>query len=106
MQGVTKKSLTKKKTKALVETSEPSPMTPPIPSLNVIDEPVSSNSIPKPKPPVSKLGFPRSQVYVEIITKKRKSGKMDGSSTVEKESKQKGAVGFLISSSGFGLNDL
>ena len=30
---------------------------------------------------------------------------MDGSSTVEKESKQQGAVGFIILSLGFGLND-
>jgi hypothetical protein len=104
-QDVTKKSLTKGKTKALAETSELTPGIPPILRLSAAAEPVSSSSIPKPKPPVSKSGFPRSQVYVEIITKKGKTGKVGSSSTVEKESKLQGAVRFLTLSPGLGLND-
>jgi len=67
----------------------PTPTAPPVSRQNVADESVPTT---KPKPPVSRSGLPRQEVYVEIITKKRKTGKMDGSSTVEKETEQQGAV--------------
>jgi hypothetical protein len=104
-QKATKMPSTKKRTKTLAEASEPTPRTSSIALPIATDEPIPSSSIPKPKPPVSKSGFPRSQVYVEIIKKKRKTGRMDGPSTVEKGSKQQGAVGFIILSPGFRLND-
>lgn len=104
-QEVAKRPSTKQKVKTLAGTSESIPRTPPVPRPNTINEPVASASSQKPKPPVSKSGLPRPQVYVEIITKKRMTGKIDVSSTGEKEAKQQGAVGFLIPLPGFGLND-
>jgi len=102
---VTKKSLAKRKTKTPAEPPEPTPATLPVPRTNVADEPVSFSTATKPKPPVSKSGLTRPQVYVEIITKKGKTGKADGLSTVEKETKQQGAVCFLILLPVLGLNE-
>lgn len=91
---VTKKPPAKKKTKTPVASLEPTPATPPVPRQKVVDEYVPSGSITKQKPPVSKSGLPRPEVYVEIITKKRKTGETDGSNVAEKETKQQGAVCF------------
>ncbi|KAF9653914.1 hypothetical protein BDM02DRAFT_3182353 [Thelephora ganbajun] len=82
----------KKKSKAPAEPSEPTSIALPVPLSNVVEGPVSSSVTAKPKPSVSKSGLTRPQVYVEIITKKRKTGKTDGSSTAEKESKQQGPL--------------
>ena len=104
-QEITKKSSAREDSKALAEPPEPTPSTSPVSRPTGVDEPVPSSATAKPKPPVSKSGFPRQQVYVEIITKKRKTGKADGSSAVEKEPEQQGAVGFLVSLPGLGLNE-
>ena len=91
---VTKKPPAKKRLKAPKEPSELAPTNPPVPRSNVADELVLSSTTTKPKLPVSKSGLPRPQVYVEIITKKRKTGKMGSPSAVEKETKQQGAGRF------------
>ena len=99
---VPKKTPAKRKAKALVESSKSTPVIP-VPHPNGVDEPVSSST--KPKPPVSKSRLPEHRAYVQIITKKRKTGQTDGSSTVEKETKQQGAVCFLVSPPVPGLNE-
>lgn len=98
MAKATKKPPAKRKAKTPGEPSGPASANPPVPRPNVVDELVLPSATTKPKPPVSKSGLPRPQVYVEIVTKKRKTGKTDGPGTVEKETKPQGAVCFPISS--------
>lgn len=90
----TKKPPAKRKAKTPAEPSGPAPADPPVPRPNVVDEPGLPSATTKPKPPVSKSGLPRPQVYVEIVTKKRKTGKTDGPGAVERETKPQGAVCF------------
>lgn len=100
---VTKKPPVRKRTKAAAKPSESTPTAPP-PGPSAPEEHISSGTTSKPRPPVSKSGLTRPQVYVEITTKKRKTGKMDGSSTIE-EGKQQGAVCFPTFSLVLGLNE-
>lgn len=95
-QGATKKPLAKTKANQPAGSPELVSNTPPAPYPSGVEEPVPSGPITKPKSPVSKSGFPRHRAYVEIVTKKRKTGGTDGSTVVEKGQKQQGAVGSLI----------